>query len=349
MTWRRLLGRAGDRPEDGGDGASPDQTRPDQTQGGSIPRDPAASMALLEEVLDPPLGPGYRSAADRRLDQGLPASSGTRTWLMLLVCLLLGALGTTAATALGGQDQAAAETRAQLVERIESAQEVGDEHRARVDELRSEISSLEQQALDTASATAGGEGRTGQSSASRRIAAAGLEAGATAVRGPGVIIRLGDGAPREVAPGEVLEAERINSRDIQLVVNGLWSAGAEAISVNGHRMTSTSAIRFAGKAIIVDFRGLTPPYEILAIGDPAGLAEETTTGLVGAYLSELRNQLGLRAEAEQVDLVTIGAAERLSTRVATVGSDELPTDPSPGEPAPTQTADPTEDPTEEDR
>ena len=342
MTWRRLLGRAGDGPEDGGD-----QTRPDQTQGDAAPRDPAASMALLEEVLDPPVGPGYRSAAERRVDQGLPASSGTRTWLMLLVCLLLGALGTTAATAGGGQDQAAAETRAQLVERIESAQEVGDEQRARVDELRSEISSLEQQALDGASSTAGGE-PTRQSSASQRIVAAGLEAGATAVRGPGVIIRLGDGAPREVSPGEVLEAERINSRDIQLVVNGLWSAGAEAISVNGHRMTSTSAIRFAGKAIIVDFRGLTPPYEILAIGDPAGLAEETTTGLVGAYLSELRNQLGLRAEVEQTDLVTIGAAERISTRVATVGSDELPADPSPGESSPTQTPDPTEDPTEEE-
>ena len=36
------------------------------------------------------------------------------------------------------------------------------------------------------------------------------------------------------------------------LVNGLWQAGAEAISINGQRLTSTSAIRFAGQAILVD-------------------------------------------------------------------------------------------------
>ncbi|QFG68590.1 DUF881 domain-containing protein [Ornithinimicrobium pratense] len=306
-------------------------------------RDPAASMALLEEVLDPPVGPGYRSAADHRVEQGLPPSSGTRTWLMLAVSVLLGLLVTAAATTLGAQDEAAAKTRTQLVERIEAAQTAGDGHRETVDQLRADISALEQRAVDPESASAGpGEP---QSSAARRIAAAGLEAGAMAVQGPGVIVRLGDAAPREVSPGEVLEPERINSRDIQLVVNGLWSAGAEAISVNGHRMTSTSAIRFAGKAIIVDFRGLTPPYEILAIGEPARLTEETSTGMVGAYLGELRDHLGLRAEVEQVDLLTIGAAERLTTRVSSVGTNDLPADPSPGEPAPS----PEPDLDEEDR
>lgn len=315
MTWPRLGPRGG---------------REDRERA-ARERDPAASMALLEEVLDPPVGPGYRSAADRRLEQGLPASSGTRTWLMLAVSVLFGLIFTLAATTLGGQDQASAEARTQLVERIEAAQEAGDAHRETVDRLRSEISALEQQALDGEAAT-GAPGEGPQSSASRRIAAAALEAGATAVQGPGVVVRLGDATAREVSPGEVVEAERVNSRDIQLVVNALWSAGAEAISVNGHRMTSTSAIRFAGKAIIVDFRGLTPPYEIVAIGDPEQLAEETTSGLVGAYLAELRNQLGLRAEVEQVDLVTVGAAERLTTRVGSVGVDEPPADPSPAEP-----------------
>lgn len=332
MTWPRLpRGGAGGPGEQGSgqDGSGAQVT---------TERDPAASMALLEEVLDPPVGPGYRSAADKRVGEGLPASSGTRTGLMLAVSILLGVLGATAATTLGGQDQAAAETRAQLVERIEAAQEVGDAHRATVDELRTDISALEQQALEDET----GPGDR-QSAASRRIAAAGLEAGAVAVQGPGVVVRLGDAAPRELSPGEVVEAERINSRDIQLVVNGLWSAGAEAISVNGHRMTSTSAIRFAGQAIIVDFRGLTPPYEIRAIGDPERLTQETSTGLVGAYLTELRDQLGLRAEVEHADLVTIGAAERLSTRVSSVGITDLPEDPSPGEPAPTPAPDQEDD------
>lgn len=324
MTWPRL------GPRGQGDGDGPTEER-----------DPAASMALLTEVLDPPVGPGYRSAAEKRLEQGLPASSGTRTWLVLAVSVLLGLIFTAAATSLGGQDQGSGEARTQLVERIEIAQETGDAYRSTVEQLRSDISALEQQALDR-EAAGGAPGEAPQSAASRRIAAAGLEAGATAVQGPGVIVRLADAAPRDASPGEVIEAERINSRDIQLVVNALWSAGAEAISVNGHRMTSTSAIRFAGKAIIVDFRGLTPPYEIVAIGDPERLGEESATGLVGAYLAELRSQLGLRAEVEEVDLVTIGAAERLTTRVSSVGLDELPADPSPAD------ADATSGPDEED-
>lgn len=336
-------------PRPGGQGRErqgPEEQGPEEPQGrgegapAAQERNPAASMALLEEVLDPQVGPGYRSAAERRVERGLPASSGTRTWLMLAVSVLLGVVFTVAATTLRSQEQASMNTRAQLIERIEAAQEAGDEHRDRVDSLRGDISALEQQALDLEAATEGpGQGQ--QSSAARRIAAAGLEAGATAVQGPGVIVRLADAPPPATSPGENVEGERINSRDIQFVVNALWSSGAEAISINDHRMTSTSAIRFAGKAIIVDFRGLTPPYEIRAIGDPDRLAEETTTGLVGAYLAELRSQLGLRAQVEQLDLVTIGAAERLTTRVSAVGLDELPADPSPGEPAPT--ADPEED------
>ena len=122
MTWRRL-GPRGAR----------------EREGTAQERDPAASMALLEEVLDPPVGPGYRSAADKRLEQGLAASSGTRTWLMLAVSVLLGLLFTAAATTLGGQDEAAAKTRTQLVERIEAAQATGDAHRETVEQLRAEL------------------------------------------------------------------------------------------------------------------------------------------------------------------------------------------------------------------
>ena len=52
------------------------------------------------------------------------------------------------------------------------------------------------------------------------------------------------------------------------MVNALWAAGAEAISINGQRLGPTTAIRFAGEAVLVDFRPVTNPYEISAIGDP---------------------------------------------------------------------------------
>ncbi|MFK5635550.1 DUF881 domain-containing protein [Ornithinimicrobium sp. LYQ103] len=275
--------------------------------------DPAASMAVLEEVLDPPVGPGYHSAAEARVSVGLPPSSGSRTWLMLLTALALGFLITVSAVTLRTPDPAAAETRAQLIERIESAEDEGDEQSLRLETLRADILLLEQRQALAA------EGPV----AEREITESGVLVGAGTVEGPGVVVALAD-ATRAVdaAPGDEADPERVNARDIQLVVNGLWAAGAEVVAVNDQRLTSMSAIRFAGEAIIVDFRTIAPPYEVRAIGDPVRLETEATTGATGAYLRELRQQLGLQTEVSVRENITIGPAERLSTRVGTVPDPE---------------------------
>src|SRR5439155_24527639 len=64
------------------------------------------------------------------------------------------------------------------------------------------------------------------------------------------------------------ENGRITDRDLQIVVNALWSAGAEAVAVDGRRLTATTTIREAGGAILVDFFAVASPYHIEAIGDP---------------------------------------------------------------------------------
>ena len=89
-------------------------------------------------------------------------------------------------------------------------------------------------------------------------------AGTAEVSGPGLQI-VANNAPNAVgtADGGV-----ILDTDLQDLVNALWTAGAEAITINGHRLTSLSAIRFAGRAITVDYRSLTPPYVIDALGNP---------------------------------------------------------------------------------
>ncbi|CAM5647734.1 membrane protein [Streptomyces purpurascens] len=53
---------------------------------------------------------------------------------------------------------------------------------------------------------------------------------------------------------------------MQRVVNGLWESGAEAVSINGQRLTALSAMRAAGDAILVDNKPLVPPYTVLAVG-----------------------------------------------------------------------------------
>ncbi|KUG54415.1 hypothetical protein AVL62_04160 [Serinicoccus chungangensis] len=278
-------------------------------------RDPAASMALLEQVLDPPVGPGYSSAAQDRLAQGLAPSSGTRTWLMFGTAVTLGLLFTVTAATLRTPDPAEAAGRDQLIERIDAAQALGDERSEQVASLRADIRGIEQQALQT----------TGSGS---RLAAAELRAGGVALQGPGVEVTLRDAdRATDAAPGDEGDLERVTSRDLQLVVNGLWSAGAEAIAINEHRLTSTSAIRFAGQAIIVDFRGLTPPYVVRAIGDPQALQEELTSGMTGAYLRELDRQFGLGSEVVPQDRVVVGAGARLSTREGRIPTELAPQTP----------------------
>ena len=96
-----------------------------------------------------------------------------------------------------------------------------------------------------------------------------LAAGDVPVVGPGVVIVVDD-AP--ISRDDKLN--RVLDRDLQFLVNGLWKAGAEAVAINGHRLSALTAIRSAGDAITVDYRSLTRPYRIEAIGDPRSLAAQ---------------------------------------------------------------------------
>jgi uncharacterized protein YlxW (UPF0749 family) len=85
--------------------------------------------------------------------------------------------------------------------------------------------------------------------------------------GPGLVILLNDAPKTDALNVEDLDLARIFDSDMQIIVNALWASGAEAISVNNQRLSSTTAIRSAGDAILVNYRPLLPPYEIAVIGN----------------------------------------------------------------------------------
>ena len=97
----------------------------------------------------------------------------------------------------------------------------------------------------------------------------------------------------------------MTSADLQIVVNGLWGAGAEAIAINGHRLSSTAAIRFAGQAIIVDFRPLARPYVITALGDPKGMPQIFEPSFAGVYLDQLTQEFQIRSSLTTSDDLTV--------------------------------------------
>src|SRR3712207_4659812 len=146
-----------------------------------------------------------------------------------------------------------------------------------------------------------------------RSALAEQGAGAVPVTGPGLLVTLANADPdadEDPVGGGTQSDERgrVQDGDLQLVVNALWAAGAEAVSVNGQRLGPTTAIRFAGEAVLVDFRPVTNPYEVRAIGDP----DRLSTGFLGnedvRALAVISETFGLRFDYVLEDELTLPAA-----------------------------------------
>ncbi|MBA2739843.1 MAG: DUF881 domain-containing protein [Nocardioidaceae bacterium] len=141
----------------------------------------------------------------------------------------------------------------------------------------------------------------------------GATVGSAPVRGPGVRVVVDDsddGAPEGT----------ITDSDLQQLVNGLWKAGAEAIAVNGQRLTTLSAIRTAGQAITVNYRSLTPPYTVAAIGDPETLPARLLETAAGQMFSDLSINFGVQFEVEAASELGLPAGSRLELDVATAST-----------------------------
>lgn len=107
--------------------------------------------------------------------------------------------------------------------------------------------------------------------------------GATDVKGEGIVITLVDGA-------QTIDTTNVNTlvhdSDLLTVVNELKAAGAEAISINGQRIISTSAIRCVGPVIQVNYQKVATPFEIKAIGNAAYL--ESAMNIKNGIVDTLR-------------------------------------------------------------
>lgn len=96
--------------------------------------------------------------------------------------------------------------------------------------------------------------------------------GMVALHGPGVIATLDDSAARTIPENEDPANYILHEYDLRDVLNSLWIAGAEAVSVNGERIVSSTSLYCVGTTIICNATRLSPPYEIRAVGDAQALA-----------------------------------------------------------------------------
>ena len=134
-------------------------------------------------------------------------------------------------------------------------------------------------------------------------------AGFTEVSGLGIAVTLNNSQVDSAIPNSATITGSVVDSDLQMVVNGLWQAGASAIAINDHRLTSNSAIRSAGQAILVDYRPLVPPYKVVAIAKNAdALAGRFRDNQAGIYLEQLEARYGILWTIETLGQVTLPAA-----------------------------------------
>jgi uncharacterized protein YlxW (UPF0749 family) len=138
-----------------------------------------------------------------------------------------------------------------------------------------------------------------------------LAVGGDAVTGPGVSIVLDD-----ASGGGSNNLGVIYDTDLQSVANALWGSGAEAIAINGQRLSTLSSIREAGDAILVNYRPLEPPYSIEAIGAP-GTLQSSFSATETAHLYTTWSQIyGLRFTVTAASRLTLPSAADLAVNEA---------------------------------
>ncbi|MEO6882091.1 MAG: DUF881 domain-containing protein [Mycobacteriaceae bacterium] len=217
------------------------------------------------------LDPGYAAAHQTR--SGRPEPRGHRVWLAagaLVVGALLG-VAATSATRTAPENET---VRSGLVSDVQSAQRDAAALVAQRNDLSRRADAERQRSL-----AGDADGRA----ALRELDRLRQQAAETPVHGPGVQVTVTD-SPATADPSGAPGVQRgtVLDRDLQLVVNALWAAGAEAVGVNGVRLNPASTIRQAGAAMLVDDRPVPSPYVVSAVGEPRSLQ----TGFLGsdAYL-----------------------------------------------------------------
>lgn len=251
-------------------------------------RDPGASMSLITELMTHPLDPSYEAAAAARERRGLPRSTGLRSPFLIIVCVLTGVALAASALALRVPLGVAEQRHDQLVGSIQSRQQKVDKATRRINGLQQEIARYQKEAL----------GRAHRGSLSDRLTTLGVATGTIPADGPGLKLVVDDAEEQNTdADGDPRTGDsdggRVTSSDMQIIVNGLWQAGAEAVSINGQRLTAESAIRFAGEAILVNFRPLQPPYTITAVGAGDTMKRKFQQNIGGIYLKGLVDSYGI--------------------------------------------------------
>jgi uncharacterized protein YlxW (UPF0749 family) len=272
---------------------------------------------LFEEVLDS----GYAASAERRATSGREPEWRRRGGLiarsvaLALVGFLLAVAYQQAVAGAAGNNQTRDDLAAEVAERRAEA----DRLARQAEGLRDDVSRQRDQAL---------------AADPELLRLRDLEArtGLARVTGDGVVVSVSD-APAAVDPvtGRVDQDNlgRVLDRDLQALANALWQCGAEAVAINGQRLTAVSTIRAAGEAILVDFRPITRPYVLTAIG-PDDIDKRLADSATGKQFKRFVENYRMQFEIKARHGLTLPAGADPGLRYASPAASAQPSGAGPG-------------------
>lgn len=179
----------------------------------------------------------------------------------------------------------------QLSAELNQLKKSNAEAQKQLTDIDSQIASYEAQSIDA---------NQMMQSMENKLSSERILAGTTAVRGPGISITIMDGT------GANPEAVLTHDWDVRATVNELFTAGAEAVSINGYRVVATSGIYCSGPVVRINDHKISAPFVIDAIGDPSTLKSALTAP--GMLMDFLRNSAHLNvSDPEEETNITMPA------------------------------------------
>lgn len=224
-----------------------------------------------------------------------PAGRRSRVWGILLptVLLIAGMLFATSARTSSGYDLRGG--------RVDELQQLISARTGAVESAQRRAADLQDQIDQATQNRAQSDSRLRDPQA--RADALRNPVGLLAVVGPGITVHMDD-APRD-ADGSLPEGAGVSDvvvhqQDVQAVVNALWAGGAEAMTLMGERVISTSAVRCVGNTLLLHGRTYSPPFVITAIGDTSRMQTSlnSSPGVALFRTAATRFGLGYRVTVE---------------------------------------------------
>jgi uncharacterized protein YlxW (UPF0749 family) len=268
-----------------------------------LPPTDRVTMPLLTRITQQSLDEDYQHAADRRARMAeAPVSPHSLRRGTAIVIAVFGIIVTTAAVQTSRNSSDAASSRSSLIAEVNRRNDQVASQETRLRSLRERTLGL-QAGLDT---------RTRELESNQaRVKELKAGTGYLPVVGPGVRVSVDDARGGD-------DAGRVRDEDLAILVDGLWSAGAEAISINNQRLTALAPIRSSGIAIHVNNRPISPPYVILVIGNRANLQSRFADSAPGLEWLALKNSFKFTSVMQNEDRLELPGARLPQLRSAEV-------------------------------